>query len=473
MNKELLYKIMWLVCTIVLFYVCKSKYMYFFALSYIIYMIIFSLIKDISFDKYFTKYDDKKKALLMGLLGIIIIGVILIVLFFLIAKIFNILTSSKNIYLIFILPHISITLHTIIILIKDYLKIHNYNKLSNILPKLYIILCNILFILASIIIFKILKISSIRSINYLYIPSYISFIATILICYFYGLKNIKTPKITSNITYKNYCRNLKQTYKQSINKGLINITSYIYIYTSLIMLYPLLISKYQYGVISTSKCLTDIYFYYMAIILIISDIITTTKNKNIKSVLNTLNKSLFLVACLSTFGDNIIYIIYKVHINIGYLVYLTLFMTFLNTYKQIYINIIPYNKKIIHISLISGIILKMVLTVPFMSSYIRMGQDPLYGDLLSSSIALLISSMIGFIYLLIKEKTSISRLIEQIINILNENIMLCLILIIFRIIMPIKMNNRIISLLYLTIYIILVVLLLYIKKYIKRKKEGR
>lgn len=125
------------------------------------------------------------------------------------------------------------------------------------------------------------------------------------------------------------------------------------------------------------------------------------------------------------------------------------------------------NKKIIYISLSVGLIVKLILIIPLINSFYRVGYNLIYGDITSTIIGLLITTIINFIYIQNKEPQKEKKL-EKILKTLYENILLCIILTICQFVIPIKTDNYFKSLILLIIY--LLISIMFIK--LKDKKRG-
>ena len=125
------------------------------------------------------------------------------------------------------------------------------------------------------------------------------------------------------------------------------------------------------------------------------------------------------------------------------------------------------NKSLIYISLISGLIIKIITIIPLINAFYRMGYNLVYGDILSTMISMFISVIINYIYLRNQSKKS-EKYFEKILNILYDNIILAIILIIIQFIIPMNTDNYLWTLIQIFIY--LIVSILYI--IIKNKKRG-
>ena len=100
-----------------------------------------------------------------------------------------------------------------------------------------------------------------------------------------------------------------------------------------------------------------------------------------------------------------------------------------------------------------------------------MGYNLVYGDVLSTSIAMFISVIINYIYLrqLNKEK---DKYFTKILDILYDNIILAIILIVFEFIIPLNTKNYFVSLGLIIVYIMISIAYIVVKNKIKNKERG-
>ena len=130
------------------------------------------------------------------------------------------------------------------------------------------------------------------------------------------------------------------------------------------------------------------------------------------------------------------------------------------------------NKTVSTISLLSGLIVKIIITIPLINAFYRMGYNLVYGDILSTAISLTITIIINYTYLLSKLGLKKKKgYFNQLLNTLYENIILCIILIIAEFIVPIKTDNYIKSLFLMILYILISYLFFYVKNRYFKEKE--
>ena len=130
------------------------------------------------------------------------------------------------------------------------------------------------------------------------------------------------------------------------------------------------------------------------------------------------------------------------------------------------------NKTVSIISLLSGLIVKIIITIPLINAFYRMGYNLVYGDILSTAISLTITIIINYTYLLSKFGLKKKKgYFNQLLNTLYENIILCIILIITEFIIPIKTESYIKSIFLMILYIIISYLFFCVKNRYFKEKE--
>ena len=88
------------------------------------------------------------------------------------------------------------------------------------------------------------------------------------------------------------------------------------------------------------------------------------------------------------------------------------------------------NKKILYISLLLSVFFKILLSIPLINAFYRMGYNLVYGDIVSSIIGFIIIIVINYVYLNYKNKKPVNYLMK-IMDIIYDNIILCIIYHIF------------------------------------------
>ena len=146
-------------------------------------------------------------------------------------------------------------------------------------------------------------------------------------------------------------------------------------------------------------------------------------------------------------------------------------LSFLSIFIALYNTTYDYikSKKIIYISLIVSIISKIILTIPFIDSFYRMGYNLIYGDIISTIISMSLGIIINYVYIKLNNKST--KTLENILTILYESILLCILLVIMQFIIPIKTDSYFKSILLLFVYIFISIVFIKMIK-TKRRKRG-
>ena len=135
------------------------------------------------------------------------------------------------------------------------------------------------------------------------------------------------------------------------------------------------------------------------------------------------------------------------------------------------INIICNKEKNIIIFLSISLITKIIFEVPLINSAYRMGYTAYFGSIASTILGLIISIIIGIILLTRKLKINLLDNFNSILNIIYENIILCLILTLFTLIIKVDTKNIINSILVIIFYIFITIIYYIIKRIIIPKNN--
>ncbi|MBD8921940.1 hypothetical protein EGR52_00655 [bacterium] len=155
--------------------------------------------------------------------------------------------------------------NNIIKLESEYFSIGKYKKLGNNLINVYKITNIILTIITIIILYKVLNLDNYINISILYLISLLPFIIFNLLFYFIIFKNNKCSKKREENKI-NYIKVIKKSIITNKIKVLYSIITSSYFYTSIIMLYFLLINKYNYTYDVVGTYITNTYLYGLIII---------------------------------------------------------------------------------------------------------------------------------------------------------------------------------------------------------------
>ena len=471
-KNTLIIKTLELITLIILYYIVGSKSIFLYTLSFCLYNIFISSLNHISITNTLNTLSstkEKYKIFTYTSLMLIIFSLLFLLLGIAISDITSIVLNIDNILPIFIMMGLTIFTKPFIKILSEYLdNINNTNKYQKI-TYIYHILDDILLIIIAIIVFRIVRIKVNTAIALLYLSKLIS---TILITTLMYLIN-KDKKTNSNSVKENI--NLKKEIKKILTKdnykSIINIAKNSYYYISIIIIYLVLKTRYNYEIDIIENNITFIYLYSLAIInylVHLAKLLNSELPKEMTLTSRMYNNFKIMLSIAIVFGIISPLTCKVIFNNPSYAIYLAMtniMAIFILLYDITYENI--KNKKIIYTSLILGIVTKVVLIIPLINSFYRMGYNLIYGDIISTIIGMFLSIIINYIYIRNTEKAN-ENYFEKILNILYENILLCIILIAIQFIVPMNTDSYFKAIGLIFIYII--VSITFIK--LKNKKRG-
>lgn len=457
--------ILFLIFTLVFYYLTNNENILLFIFSFSLLFIYDSLfsttsIKNININKIF-KYI---------IISFIPISSILILISYYIGRIINIDNLSVlNIYMtLYIISKV------IIKLLGEHLYNLKYKKLGSNLINIYNIINLIHGIILSIV-YKVTNISFYKFIIILYLMGVIISIVMIGIIYFYIIRKINDNKDNINISM------IKDIFIRDSNLVLYNIIKSSYIYISIIILYYVLLNRYNYTIDNISSVLGYTYLYGMVIMYIMSLCIKKYLNKeygklnnniknNFNSYINYMLKILLNVCILlMIISGPLCYLLFRNNNNVLFGLIPLLFIYIIYEYI---INILFIGKKnkIASVAIIIGIIVKIIFELPLINTFYRMGYDLVLGSITATIIGIFISIIIGYIAIKHKYKVCILNKFEEVLNIIYESIIYCLILVLFTFIIDINNNTYLSSIFSIILYIIITIIFNIVKNYLEKKK---
>ena len=113
------------------------------------------------------------------------------------------------------------------------------------------------------------------------------------------------------------------------------------------------------------------------------------------------------------------------------------------------------DKKIVMISLVTGVIIKLLLNTYLLKGFYNINMPAYYGSITASIIGYLVSIVICLVVLRKKYKINFEETINNFINIMCSSLFMFIILFIFKLFIPIVSTNRIMNLLIIFIYAII------------------
>ena len=465
-DKDIIIKTIQTITIVLIYHISKNNNLFLFASTLSLYNVFSSCFSHITLKETLQKndsYKNKNKIIRYTTINILIIYLIFILLSIFIGDAFNTALNVENTFLPYLMMGLSLITEPLLKIYLEYLNSYNKPKLSKNLLIVYYILESILLLIISIITLKIIKLPTHISISLFYLSKIISFI-TILTIIYLNLKKIKVDKIKGEQRI-NYKKEVKNILTNNLHKSIIKVIKNSYYYISIILLYSVLSNRYNYDLELIEKNITFIYLYGLNIINLIIKVILYSKGKKedtniIEYIYNSFENTLITSIIIGITSPLICKILFLTNENNIYFTMLSILSIFIVLYKVTF----EYtkNNKIIYISLLTGIISKLILTIPLINSFYRMGYNLVYGDIISTIISLSLSSIINYIYIKLNNKTE--KTFEKILKTMYESILLCIVLLILQFIIPIKTNNYILALLILMFYITVSIICIRLKK---------
>ena len=483
--KKVIY-LLYFILLMILYHFTRNTNMFLLTISFSLLLLFNSIFSTMNIKNKIQEYYDNKyyysnKKILKG--SISFIGIITITLMF-ISYLIGLLINIKGITLVNISMCIYIFTNNIIKLESEYFSIGKYKKLGNNLINVYKITNIILTIITIIILYKVLNLDNYINISILYLISLLPFIIFNLLFYFIIFKNNKCSKKREENKI-NYIKVIKKSIITNKIKVLYSIITSSYFYTSIIMLYFLLINKYNYTYDVVGTYITNTYLYGLIIIYFIYLLIKNNyidkfnmlldkiKNKEDYNIYNFINKitnvTLSITILLIIISKPLNNIIFNNEINVILNVSYILFFYILHSII-IKISMICNKSKNIFITLLIGLIISIITSIPIINSSYRMGYDMASGSLVSIILGFIISTIIGIILINKKLKLSLINNFNDILNIIYENIIYSLILILFTFIIKVNITSITKSILVIIFYIFITIIFYTIKRKIINKR---
>ncbi len=450
-----------------IYYIVGDKSIFLYVLSLSLYNIFSSCFKHISIKDTLSNLKsnyNKDKFLKLTILTIGVFCAAFLLLSILISDIMSSVLKINNLFIVFLMMGISLIAEPIINVITDYLESTKNKKAAKNLFNLYYLLDLILLLIISLFVFRVFNLKENIAISLLYLSKIISLITVLVL----SILLVKLPS-TKNLPKEkvNYREELKKILTKNNYKSIIDIAQKSYYYISIIVLYIILTTRYGYANNQICEILTFIYFYGFTIINYLiysveSLIKYLQKNKYIiDSIYKTFNIMLTISIILGFTSPLICKLLFNDPSNSIYLIMLNFLSIFIALYNITFKNI--KNKRLIYISLIAGLLFKIILIIPLINSFYRVGYNLIYGDIISTIIGMFLSTIINYLYIKTKIEKE-GKYLEQILKSLYENLLLCIILILLQFIVPIETNSYFKSLGIIIIYLSISLLVINLKK---------
>lgn len=471
--------ILYFLLMIFLFYFTKDSNMLLFTMSFSMFIIFSSLFSSTSIKDKINKFNNNKyyySSKKIFKYTIIFISIIISILM-LISYLFSLLINIKGITLVNICMCIYLYTNIIMKIEGEYIN----NKIINI----YNIINIILVFISIILLYKVFHFDNYINICILYLINIINFIFFNIMFYIFIFRKNKYVKKREENKI-NYIKEVKDCLITNKINTMFNIIKSSYIYFSIVILYFILINKYNYSYDTIGNYITSIYLYGISVIYFIYKIINNIYidsfnelknkiiNKNEYNIYNFINKIInitislmVLLIIISKPINNILFNGSTINIilDVSYLLFFYIFYEVI-----ININMICNKEKNVIIILLIGLVISLITSIPIINSSYRMGYNLVSGSIMSIILGITISTIIGIILIRNKLKLSLLDNFNNILNIIYSNIIYTLILVLFTFIVKVDIDKIFNSILIIIFYIFISIVFYIIKKKLINKR---
>ncbi len=471
--------ILYFLLMIFLFYFTKGSNMLLFTMSFSMFIIFSSLFSSTSIKDKINKFNNNKyyySSKKIFKYTIIFISIIILMLM-LISYLFSLLINIKGISLVNICMCIYLYTNIIMEIEGEYIN----SKIINI----YNIINIILVFISIILLYKVFHFDNYINICILYLINIINFIFFNIMFYIFIFRKNKYVKKREENKI-NYIKEVKDCLITDKVNTIFNIIKSSYIYFSIVILYFILINKYNYSYDTIGNYITSIYLYGIGVIYFIYKIINNIYidsfnelknkiiNKNEYNIYNFINKIInviislmVLLIIISKPINNILFNGSTINIilDVSYLLFFYIFYEVI-----ININMICNKEKNVIIILLIGLVISLITSIPIINSSYRMGYNLVSGSIMSIILGITISTIIGIILIRNKLKLSLLDNFNNILNIIYSNIIYTLILVLFTFIVKVDIDKIFNSALVIIFYIFISIVFYIIKKKLINKR---
>lgn len=471
--------ILYFLLMIFLFYFTKGSNMLLFTMSFGMFIIFRSLFSSTSIKDKINKFNNNKYYYSSNRVfkyTIIFISIIISILI-LISYLFSLLINIKGISLVNICMCIYLYTNVIMKIEGEYIN----NKIINI----YNIINIILVFISIILLYKVFHFDNYINICILYLINIINFIFFNIMFYIFIFRKNKYVKKREENKI-NYIKEVKDCLITNKINTIFNIIKSSYIYFSIVILYFILINKYNYSYDTIGNYITSVYLYGIGVIYFIYKIINNIYidsfnelknkiiNRNEYNIYNFINKIInvtislmVLLIIISKPINNILFNGSTINIilDVSYLLFFYIFYEVI-----ININMICNKEKNVIIILLIGLVISLITSIPIINSSYRMGYNLVSGSIMSIILGITISTIIGIILIRNKLKLSLLDNFNNILNIIYSNIIYTLILVLFTFIVKVDIDKIFNSVLVIIFYIFISIVFYIIKKKLINKR---
>lgn len=438
-----------------LYYIVGNKNIYLYILSLSLYKVFLACFKNITITDILRKYKDnytKYKIFKLTVLIISVVNLIFLLLGIAVSDVIGNLLKINNSFVTFLLMGISVGMEPITKISLEYLDNLNYKKLNKVLYKVYNYLEMGLLLIIALIVFMNSYISNDLANGLLYLSKIISALIVNGIIYLIVLRKKKHQFIKSRESIKvNYKQEIKMIFNRNSLDKVVAVGKEIYYYFSIIILYLMLLKKYSYVLDDVVNIIAFLYLYIISFMSIIGEYLIkkhSSKNGVLNKIYWIFDNYLNLAIVIGIMAPLLCLVIFNNTEMAIYLImgsFLGIFLALYNvTFKEL------KNNRLGYVSLTLGVVTKIILMIPLVDSFYRMGYNLVYGDIISTIIGMGLSIVINYIYF--KNHEHEEKYFEKLLRSMYESIFLCILLVIMQFIIPIRTDSYVKALLLMFVY---------------------
>lgn len=473
---------------LLLIYIFTKDYnMFLLTLSFSMFIIYNGIFSTMSIKKILEKLYDKKYYYSINRIFKYSVLFLLVIMLFimLISYLISLLINIQGLGVVNISMCIYLLMNIIIRLESEYLSIIKNKKIGDNLVYIYNIISSILQFIMVFLLYKVFDLDNYINISILYIVGIIPFVIFNVLIYIFVFKNKNISKKREESKIK-FVKEIKNSLIGDKTVIAFNMIQGSYIYLTIVILYFILINKYNYDYDKAGVYITYIYFYGTAMVYYIYRIIKIIygnkfneikekiRNKENYNLINFINKVVSLLISLTILLiiiskplNNILFNNKDINIilNVSYvLIFYIMYDLIIN------INILCNKSKNVIITLFIGLFVCLITSVPIIDTSYRMGYSLVGGSIVSIILGLTISIIIGIILMKKKLKLSILNNFNDILNMIYENIIYALVLVLFTFIIKVNISGVVRSILVIVFYIFVTIVFYIIKEKLANKK---
>ena len=259
-----------------LYYIIGNKNIFLYALTLCLYNIFVSCFTHVSIKdtlvKVNNKNERKKFFKIFGLVNVVI-QLLILILSIIVGDITSAVLKIDDVFFPFLFMGLSVFTELLLNYLLDYLDAINYKKISLTFFKMYYYIEGVLLIIISLLLFRCFKINNNLDIGLMYLSKIISISIIFVLSYFLILNKKSSKMMPTSKSNLNIHKEIKKILTNNNYISIINIVEKSYYYLSIIILYFVLSTRYNYATDKVSRIIIFVYFYGLYIIKYLVDIV--------------------------------------------------------------------------------------------------------------------------------------------------------------------------------------------------------